>query len=380
MAVRLMSKFAEATGLSHLSDTQRRYLWTDAFAVCNFAGFYLETHDERFKRQSLLLVDQVHRILGRHRDDDRREGWISGLGEREGAMHPTVGGLRIGKEINERGPDDPIDEPLEWDRDGQYFHYLTRWMHALSRVSSITGNPDFIRWAIELAKTAYARFTYGPRPGQRMMYWKMSIDLSYPLVPSMGHHDPLDGLITCCELQANPVAISEAAADLVGEIEGFAAMCRGRDWTTDDPLGLGGLLSDIFRVSQLMANEASPRADLLPALLEASRMGLHAYERTGLLKAPAVYRLPFRELGLSIGLHALERLNRLFDERPEIFDKKRSLKRQAESLRRYIPMAESIEAFWLKPAHREAPTFTDHYDINTVMLATSLAPDGYLTV
>ena len=29
------------------------------------------------------------------------------------------------------------------------------------------------------------------------MYWKLSIDLSRPLVASMGQHDPLDGLVTC---------------------------------------------------------------------------------------------------------------------------------------------------------------------------------------
>ena len=34
-------------------------------------------------------------------------------------MHPplTKGGLRIGKEMNERRPGDPLDERLEWDRD-----------------------------------------------------------------------------------------------------------------------------------------------------------------------------------------------------------------------------------------------------------------------
>ena len=372
-----MGNFAEMTGLSHAGDVQRRYLWTDAFAVCNFLGLYQETDDENFKNLSLLLVDRVHRILARHREDDSRKGWISGLDEREGALHPTLGGLRIGKQINERGPDDPVDDRLEWDRDGQYFHYLTKWMHALSRVSSITGNPDYIRWAVELAKTAYAKFTYGSSPGQRMMYWKMSIDLSYPLVASMGHHDPLDGLITFHELQANP-ANSDGALDLSGEIEGFAAMCRGKDWTTDDPLGLGGLLSDIFRISQLMARETFPQADLLPALLEASRIGLQAFTRTGSLRTPANYRLPFRELGLSIGLHALERVDRFIRERAEFFDKFRSLKGQVETLKRYNALAETIEAFWLEPANREASTFTDHYDINMVMLATSLAPHGYL--
>jgi len=37
------------------------------------------------------------------------------------------------------------------------------------------------------------------------MHWKMSIDLSYVLVPSMGQHDPLDGLVTYCELQARQI-------------------------------------------------------------------------------------------------------------------------------------------------------------------------------
>jgi hypothetical protein len=56
---------------------------------------------------------------------------------------------------------------------------------------------------MELAKTAHAGFTYVPASGGRKrMYWKMSIDLTYPLVPSMGQHDPLDGYITYHELQA----------------------------------------------------------------------------------------------------------------------------------------------------------------------------------
>lgn len=377
-AAKLMSEFAETTGLSPASDMQRRYLWTDAFAVCNFLGLYQETNDETFRSLSLLLVDQVHRILGRHRDDDRRKGWISGLDEREGALHPTIGGLRIGKEMNERGPDDPIDDRLEWGRDGQYFHYLTKWMHALGRASSVTGNPAYRRWAIELAKTAYARFIYSPSPGQRLMYWKMSIDLSYPLVASMGHHDPLDGLVTFHELQVGPAVDSSEALDLRQEIEGFAALCRGKDWATVDPLGLGCLLSDAFRVAQLIEMGALPQGELLANLLEASQVGLQTYARENLLGVPAHYRLPFRELGLSIGLHALERLKQLIEDRPGPFDKQQSLKRQVESLERYRALAGSIEDFWLDPAHKAASTFTDHRDINTVMLATSLAPNGYL--
>ncbi|MGA2935478.1 MAG: hypothetical protein ABSF52_00035 [Syntrophobacteraceae bacterium] len=380
-AIELMNAFAALTGLAPASEAQRRYLWTDAFAVCNFLGLYRQTNDEKHKKLALLLVDRVHNILGRHRDDDRRKGWISGLDEQEGELHPTVGGLRIGKKMNDRGPDDPFDEQLEWDRDGQYYHYLTKWMHALNCVSSITGDPAFGRWAVELAKTAYAKFTAGPSSGdQRRMHWKMSIDLSYPLVASMGHHDPLDGLITYCELQAGLAGGSEEPPDLTGEIEGLAAMCKGKDWTTDDPLGIGGLLSDAYRVAQMMARGTFPQADLLAALLDACRLGLRAYVSTDSLESPARYRLAFRELGLSIGLHALERLQRLIEERPGIFDKVQSPARQVEILMRYEALTEIIEGFWLDPANREAPSFTDHRDINTVMLATSLAPDGYLNL
>jgi rhamnogalacturonyl hydrolase YesR len=156
-------------------EVPRRYLWTDAFAVCNFLELYRQTSDEKYKRLALRLVDQVHHVLGRHRDDDPRAGWISGLDEKEGAMHPTRGGLRIGKGMNERRPDDPYDEQLEWDRDGQYYHYLTKWMHALERVSRVTGDPTYRRWAIELVRR-HARFTYIPHRRPETVYWKMSID------------------------------------------------------------------------------------------------------------------------------------------------------------------------------------------------------------
>ena len=159
----IMSEYAGLTGLSTAGSSPQRYLWTDAFAVCNFLELYRQTGDEHYRHLASLLVDQVHAVLGRHRADDSRSGWISGLDEQEGAGHPTIGGLRIGKEMNERRPEDPFDEQLEWDRDGQYYHYLTQWMHSLDRMSVVTGDPTYNKWAIELAKTAHARFTYSSK-------------------------------------------------------------------------------------------------------------------------------------------------------------------------------------------------------------------------
>ena len=41
-------------------------------------------------------------------------------------------------------------------------------------------------------------------------------------------------------------------------------------------------------------------------------------------------------------------------------------------------LREEIEAFWLERVHRASESWIDHREINMVMLATSLAPDGYL--
>lgn len=378
----VMLEFADLTGLVSPQEAPQRYLWTDAFAVCNFLELYRQTSDEHYKQLALRLVDQVHHVLGRHRDDDPRTGWISGLDEKEGAMHPTRGGLRIGKGMNERRPDDPYDEQLEWDRDGQYYHYLTKWMHALNRVSRVTGDSTYNGWAIELAKTAHAGFTCASSPGHaKRMYWKMSIDLSYPLVSSMGHHDPLDGFITYLQLQATAAKASEQSAwfDLSAEITDMAHMCEGKRWETDDPLGIGELLSTAYKLAQLILIEGLEQADLLDVLLGSSLVGLQSYASGGPLKLPAPYRLAFRELGLSIGLHAIEKLLGLVQQTPRDFSMKHRLLSRTESLMQYTPLSDSIETYWLDPSNRQAGEWMAHRDINMVMLATSLAPEGYLS-
>ena len=70
----------------------------------------------------------------------------------------------------------------------------------------------------------------------------------------------------------------------------------------------------------------------------ARRVAIHLAQPD--LGSPADHRLAFRELGLAIGLAA--------------------------------------ESFWLLPEHRQVRTWLDHEDINDVMLATSLVPEGFL--
>ena len=379
-ALELMLGFAERTGLSS-ERVQRRYLWTDAFAVCNFLGLAADTGEQRYRELALKLVDRVHHTLGRHRPDDRRSGWISGLSEQEGEEHPTRGGLRIGKPLPERAASEPFDEQLEWDRDGQYFHYLTQWMHALDQVTRATGRPVFNQWARELAESAFRGFSYAP-PGsmRRRMYWKMSVDLSRPLVPSMGQHDALDGYVVYTQLAAGasrlpaPIdgpKVSDGAAAL-------AAMFEGQRLTTTDPLGLGGLLIDAFRVRELERQRAIAGDDLLESLLTAALVGLQAYARQGELQLPATRRLAFRELGLAIGLRGVALMAREAGGDPKSFPAHGKARARLDALERYAALGDAIESFWLEPEHRRVATWTEHPDINDVMLATSLLPTGFL--
>jgi hypothetical protein len=373
-AARLMDEFAAHTR-ADAGQPPRRYLWTDGFAVCNYLGLGRATGNPVWRQRALALVEEVHHTLGRHRADDRRHGWISGLGEVEGEAHPTAGGLRIGKPLPERAHGEPLDERREWDRDGQYFHYLTRWMHALDQTSRTTGRARFNLWARELADTAFQAFTYRPfgGTGPRRMYWKMSIDLSRPLVSSMGQQDPLDGYTTTVQLRSTAAMLPQAPAgpELEHAISGFAEMLRRGDWATADPLGIGGLLVDAWRVAQLREQGTSFDRALLERLLGAAAAGLQHYARSGELQRPAGRRLAFRELGLAIGLSAVERLQ----QASGLGTGSRS---QLKLLLSYQPLGEQILSFWHDPGHRQTEAWSEHRDINEVMLATALAPSGYL--
>ncbi|HER63690.1 MAG TPA: hypothetical protein ENO11_06910 [Desulfobacteraceae bacterium] len=366
-----MRRFAVETGLLGTGEP-RRYLWTDAFAVCNFLELHRLTGEDEYRALTLRLVDQVHQVLGRHRNDDPREGRISGLANAEGSLHPTRGGLRIGKKLPERQPDESFDEQLEWDRDGQYFHYLTKWMHALHRVSAETGTAMYGLWARELAAAAHTGFLHRPPSGgPKRLYWKMSIDLSRPLVPAMGHHDPLDGYLTYLELQAGE------SGELKHEIDEMEALCRGRDWTTDDPLGIGGLLCDALRVVQIAPAGGKFLGCLFKDLLQSGQKGLEEYTAQAPWNHPAEYRLAFRELGLSIGLQALDRIRSHLREQREFFGETDHLVRSLDNLSRHRDLSRMINDFWLINQNRQTASWTNHKDINAVMLATSLAPDGF---
>lgn len=379
----IMDEFAESTGLTSAARESRRYLWTDAFAVCNFLQLYRQTGEQKYEQLALNLVDQVHLTLGKYRKDSVRNGWLSGLDGKEARLHPTKGGLRIGKQLNERQSDEPFDEHLEWDRDGQYYHYLTKWMQALNCVSRATRNSIYNQWAVELARATHEAFTYtSPMGGVKRMYWKMSIDLSYPLVDSMGQHDPLDGLITYQQLEATATLFPETLAELSlkAEIEDMAAMCTGGNWATQDALGIGGLLTDAYRLVQLIDTYQLKETVRLESLLHDIGSSLRVFVMHNSLDLPAEHRLAFRELGLAIGLHAIDRMQETIEKHPGNFINADRLRSMLTKFSHLHPIYEAIESFWLEPCHRSVNTWLEHADINNVMLATSLMPDTYLRI
>ena len=376
----IMKTFANSTGLSNDSPEPRRYLWTDAFAVCNYLELYRQTGDEQDLQLALKLVDQVHLTLGKHHKDSKQRGWLSGLDEEQARLHPTIAGLRIGKQLNERQANEAYDDQLEWDRDGQYFHYLTKWMFALNRVSQVTGKSIYNQWALELARAAHTAFTYTPASGGlKRMYWKMSIDLSRAQVPSMGQHDPLDGLITYQQLEATAKGFPETPAglSLKTEIEELEVMCAGGSWATEDPLGIGGLLTDAYRLAQLIDTFHLHETSRLEFLLHDIEISLQAFVSNNQLNLPAEYRLAFRELGLAIGLHTIGRMQKTIEQHPENFTNTDRLNATLSKLTRFHRINEFIESFWLDPEHQSVNSWLEHADINNVMLATCLGPDSY---
>src|SRR6056297_801376 len=378
-ARRTMDAFATRTGLSG-DRPATRYLWTDAFSVCNYLYLAHVTGCNEYRALARELIEQVHEVLGRHRADDSRSGWISGLSEEAGRAHPTAGGLRIGKPRPEREAGDPLDDRLEWERDGQYFHYLTKWAHALDVAGRSTGDRDYSRYGRELMQVACDRFIV-TTPGEGLrMAWKMSNDLSRPLVSSMGHHDPLDGYVRCLHLRATALASdADEGAETMGRCATrMSRMIRRSTLATRDPLGLGGLLMDAAMLAQLIDGEQLKDDGLLDALLAAADVGLAHYREEGELERSPMQRLAFRELGLCIGLGAPAVIAAEVGGRREVFRDAAGLKQKLDTLAEASTLGQQNQIFWLESAHRDTALWKAHENINEVMLATALLPDGIL--
>ena len=75
-------------------------------------------------------------------------------------------------------------------------------MFALSRLTLITLDDWYNEQAVSLARVVLPRSMTNMDADRPRMYWKMSMDLSRPLVTSEGKLDPINGYVTYKLLQA----------------------------------------------------------------------------------------------------------------------------------------------------------------------------------
>lgn len=365
IARQLLDDFLHRTGIKgEGGDPRRRYLWTDAFAVqCCFSLARSEKEND-YLQYGLDLIDWVHNTLGKHRPDDSRTGWISGLSEEEGEKHPTTGGLRIGKKFPEKAAGTYSNPYKEMECDGQYLHYLTRWFSALTTAYHETGEEKYALWAAELIQVTQK---FVNKEGVAVqLYWKMKTDLSEPSVKSMGMHDPLEGLLSILSIKEfakkKGISLEKPEADLEN-------ICEDMSWFTTDALGIGGLLLNIGKAGMMVQNGQSLPQSIHPGkLLADSLTGLQVYSDNSSGRDPAETRLPFRECGLSLGIYAITGLQNDLDL-PDL---------DIRPLEKFAMLAVDLENFWLYPRHREAQTWKKHFDINAVSLASSLLAHDHL--
>ncbi|WMJ74606.1 hypothetical protein RCC89_15750 [Cytophagaceae bacterium ABcell3] len=362
-AHRLLMDYARRTGIVEgEGGITQRYLGTDAFAV---QGFFALAHiydNKEYEKLAVRLIDAVHGVLGKFHKEDSRKGWISGLSESEGKEHPTVGGLRIGKEMPERGQDEPFNSRLEWDRDGQYFHYITRWIHSLLLAERETDNRQYAIQALELLK-ACEKFI--DRSKGLRMYWKMSTDLSRPLVSASGAHDPLEGLI-CAESILD--VLPEKEKELGQMLDDLNKLCHGQEWSTADALGTGSLLLNTLQASALTLSGRKLNESIQPKkLFQECLYGLGYFMHSEEVKSAPFGRLAFRECGLSLGLRAI------FALKDRVGEVGISLKK----IERYMVLADEIENSWLDEKNQRHGSWKDHLDINAVTLACSIIAQNH---
>ena len=182
-------------------------------------------------------------------------------------------------------------------------------------------------------------------------------------------------------MRLGKMPINARGTDLSAAIKSLSALCQHRDWATDDPLGIGGLLFDACRICQLPGEERFSDVRLLEEVIDACRNGLTAFLVSRHLNLPVSHRLAFRELGLAIGLRAL----------PIIADadQKRQKRDSGAGLRYDGPLnsfcytdrlSRRSSVLWMSHAQRHDESWQAHQNINDVMLATALMPDMFLSI
>ena len=144
------------------------------------------------------------------------------------------------------------------------------------------------------------------------------------------------------------------------------------------------MLVDAYRL-YLVYKSGFDTISIVDHILKQALIGLRLYSDARPLDDPAHARLAFRELGLSIGLHSVDFLRQKHNEEhyadygKQSQQQCRDISLILEALNKYAHYSETIESFWQQEHHQKERSWQHHLDINEVMLATSLCPDGFLS-
>ncbi|KAH9887135.1 hypothetical protein F4778DRAFT_786434 [Xylariomycetidae sp. FL2044] len=328
-----------------------RYLWTDAFGVINFITLSRErpAQAQTYLDLAEQLAHAVHSILGRARDGSAR---LPDATDEE----PLKGGLRIGKMDEEGGPDG----------DGQYHHYLTLWMFALSRLALATGEVEWNALAVQLAKAIHPRFlvpTAGPS-GRLTMVWKISTDMREVLVPVKGNLDDVTGYVVYRLLQETQARLaqdskknarkaaprdSSSSKSLEAEIEQYRRIMEPVPKSlSGDPLDLGMSLWVCH-----LDREAAWSRELAEAGLAVARDKFLPSSSTAITRQDRYRRLAFREFGACLGIKCYD----------------------GDKFRPLLPATEAVLDVWKDKLLEGGDE--DLRPINLVMYAAALIPGAF---
>jgi hypothetical protein len=70
----------------------------------------------------------------------------------------------------------------------------------------------------------------------------------------------------------------------------------------------------------------------------------------------------------------------LFDQQWRCFTNGQQLRSHVDVLHQFYPLCGLIEDFWRQKHNRQTESWVAHNNINAVMLATSLMPNGFLSL
>lgn len=165
-------------------------------------------------------------------------------------------------------------------------------MFALNRLSVACNEKAYNDQAIELAKAIHPHFVYDRDKPRPRMVWKMSMDLSHPLVPREGNLDPVNGFVVFRLLQEADAAGSGVLKEEITDYDKIVRT-KWRDYQSHDPLDLGMTLW----TAHWFAGEEWADGLVRRATRDLKALWDEEYFGRSLRR-----RLAFREFGTSLGM------------------------------------------------------------------------------